>query len=153
MVLGLGNTLLADDGVGVHIVRRLSADAATPPWIRPVDGGTMGFRLTSLLRDTGAVLIIDAADLSAAPGTMRLLDKAALGRHVARTKTSSAHEAGLADLLGLMRLEDIVPIYLAVLAIQPFVVGWGDRLSAPVEAIVPPACMMVTACASEWRHA
>jgi Ni,Fe-hydrogenase maturation factor len=65
LVLGLGNTLLADDGVVVHVVRRLALDPATPPWVRAVDGGTMGFRLTSILVDCGNVLIIDAADFAA----------------------------------------------------------------------------------------
>ena len=125
LVLGLGNTLLTDDGVGVHVVRRLTADAATPPWVRAVDGGTMGFRLTSILADGGDVLIIDAADFSASPGTIRLLDEGELGAHVARAKKSSAHEAGLADLLSLLRLNAVSPRHLAVLAIQPQIIDWG----------------------------
>jgi len=104
LVLGLGNTLLADDGVGVHVIRRLILEAATLPWLRVVDGGTMGFRLTSLLSDGGDVLIIDASDFGAPPGTIRLIGAESLAGHIARDKKSSAHEAGLADLLSLLRL-------------------------------------------------
>jgi hydrogenase maturation protease len=152
LVLGLGNALLADDGVGVHVVRRLSLDAATPPWIRAVDGGTAGFRLTSILADGGDVLIIDAADFSAAPGAIRLLDEATLAAHVARVKKTSAHEAGLADLLGLLKLEALSPRRLALLAIQPQIIDWGVTLSVPVAKAVGPACAMVKKTVIEWRR-
>jgi hydrogenase maturation protease len=153
LVLGLGNTLLGDDGVGVHVVRRLSMDAATPPWVRVVDGGTMGFRLTRLMGDAGHVLIIDAANISAAPGTIRLLDAQMLAAHVGRDKKSSAHEAGLADLLTLARLENFAPRHLAVLAIQPLTIDWRETLSEPVEKAVNPACEMIRTTILDWCRA
>jgi hypothetical protein len=58
LVLGLGNTLLADDGIGIHIVRSLGADPATPACLHPVDGGTLGFRLLEQIWQADAVLII-----------------------------------------------------------------------------------------------
>jgi len=151
LVLGLGNTLLADDGVGVHVARRVGLDPATPSWVRAVDGGTMGFRLTSILCGCLDVLIIDAADFSASPGTIRLLDEETLGDHVTRTRRTSAHEAGLADLLSLIRVEDFLLRHLAVLAIQPSIIDWGETLSGPVEKAIGPACAMVTKTAIEWR--
>jgi hydrogenase maturation protease len=153
LVLGLGNTLLADDGVGVHIIRRLTADAATPAWLHAIDGGTMGFRLTTILTGAADILIIDAADLRAAPGTIRLIGAAALAAHIARTKTSSAHEAGLANLLTLLRLENIAPRNLAVLAIQPRIVDWGETLSDDVEKSIPPACKLINTTTTAWRRA
>jgi hydrogenase maturation protease len=136
LVLGLGNTLLADDGVGVHVVRRLSNDASTPSWIRTVDGGTMGFRLSTILFGAADVLIIDAADLSAPPGTIRLLDAATLAANVSRGNRTSAHEAGLGDLIGL-----------------PQTIGWSETLSDAVADAVGPACAMVKATATNWRNA
>jgi hydrogenase maturation protease len=153
LVLGLGNTLLGDDGVGVHVVRRLRSDAATPPWVRLVDGGTMGFRLTRLMGSAGEVLIIDAANLSEAPGTIRLLDAQTLAAHVGRDKKSSAHEAGLADLLTLARLENFAPRHLAVLAIQPLTIDWRETLSEPVEKAVNPACEMIRTTILDWCRA
>ena len=152
LVLGLGNTLLADDGVGVHVVRRLGGDASTPGWVRAVDGGTMGFRLTSILGDGGDVLIVDAGDFLAAPGSLRLIEGDALEGHVAGAKKTSAHEAGLVDLLGLMRLDNFSPRHLAVLAIQPLVVEWGEGLSDEVAKAVEPACEMAMATAAAWRR-
>jgi len=150
LVLGLGNTLLADDGAGVHVIRRLAADPATPAWLHAVDGGTMGFRLASLLRAARDVLIIDAAELQAPPGTIRLLDAEAMAAQGRRT---SAHEAGLADLLSLARLENLTPRHLAVLAIQPELITWREQLSRPVEQAILPACAMVNATVTAWREA
>jgi hydrogenase maturation protease len=153
LVLGLGNTLLADDGVGVHVVRRLAADAALPAWVRAVDGGTMGFRLTSILSKAGSVLIIDAANIGLEPGAIRLLDTKTLDAHVANGNRTSAHEAGLADLLSLARLGNFGPRHLAVLAIQPQMIAWGERLSDPVENAVLPACAMAAATINDWHMA
>jgi hydrogenase maturation protease len=153
LVLGLGNTLLADDGVGVHVVRRLAAGPALPDGVRTVDGGTMGFRLTAMLSDAGSVLIIDAADIGLEPGTIRLLDQRTLDAHVAKSNRTSAHEAGLADLLSLARLENLGPRHLAVLAIQPQEIAWRESLSDPVEGALAPACVMATATIMEWHRA
>jgi len=91
------------------------------------------------------VLIIDAADLRGTPGEIRLLDAETVAAHAAGTKRTSAHEAGLADLLGLLRLQDALPRRLAVLAIQPQRVGWGETLSEPVANSVAPACEIIKA--------
>jgi len=152
LVLGLGNTLLGDDGVGVHVARRLLGAADRPAWLRVVDGGTMGFRLTGVLGDGGDVLMVDAAEIFCAPGRMRLIEGEALDSHVAGAKRTSAHEAGLADLLGLMRLEGILPRHLAVLAIQPENVDWGEAMSGAVEKAVGPACEIVLSTAARWRR-
>jgi hydrogenase maturation protease len=152
LVLGLGNTLLADDGVGVHVVRRLAADAALPHGVRTVDGGTLGFRLAAMLSDAGSVLIIDATDIKMEPGTIRLLDTKSLDAHVASGQRTSAHEAGLANLLGLARLENFEPRHLAVLAIQPQVIDWRETLSDPVEGAIAPACIIAMATIMEWHN-
>jgi hydrogenase maturation protease len=150
LVLGIGNILLADDGVGVHVIRRLCADEALPSWARAVDGGTMGFRLTGVLHAAGDVLIVDATDFGAAPGAIRLLDKETLAAHVAGSKKTSAHEAGLGDLLNLLRLENVSPRHLAVLAIQPRIVDWGERLSEPVAKAVDLACALAKLTVTDW---
>jgi len=152
LVLGLGNTLLTDDGAGVHVARRLAGDAATPDWLLPVDGGTMGFRLTRMIGEARYVLIVDAADFGAAPGSLRVLDEAELAGHIAGARKTSAHEAGLADLLNLARLENFAPRHLAVLAIQPAVIDWGEKLSGPVENSIAAACIMAKTTVLHWRR-
>ena len=150
LVLGLGNTLLADDGVGIHVIRSLVSDPMTPTCLRPVDGGTLGFRLLDQISRADAVLIIDAAQFGTSAGTLRLLDRNELVRHVGRSGRISAHEAGLADLLTLARLEGFAPKHLALLGIQPQTVDWGESLSPPVASAAALACQLAIETACSW---
>jgi len=153
LVLGLGNTLLADDGVGVHVVRRLAEAPAAPPGLRMLDGGTLGFRLMHEITRAQAVIVVDAAQLGERPGTVRLLHQQTLTDHVSRGGRMSAHEAGLVDLLTLARLEGWAPVRLALLGIQPKIVDWGDRLSLSVSRALPVACRAVIRTARAWQMA
>jgi len=153
LVLGLGNILLADDGVGVHVIRRLEAEAGAPVGLRMVDGGTLGFRLMSEITQSHQVIVVDAAQLGEPPGTVRLLDRQTLAEHVSGGERMSAHEAGLVDLLTLARLEGWSPLRLALLGIQPQRVEWGEALSAPVAQSVPEACRAVILTARAWQAA
>jgi hydrogenase maturation protease len=153
LVLGLGNTLLADDGVGVHVVRHLAATPDALPGLRMLDGGTLGFRLMAAITQSQSVILVDAAQLGERPGTVRLLHEQALADHVSRGGRMSAHEAGLVDLLTLARLEGWTPARLALLGIQPKLVDWGDRLSLPVSRSLPVACRAVIRTARAWQAA
>ena len=153
LVLGLGNTLLADDGVGVHVVRRLARDRHKPPGLHAVDGGTLGFRLLDHVTRSDAVLVVDAADFGEPGGTIRLLDQDALAGHISRGGRRSAHEAGLVDLLTLARLELWAPTRLALLGIQPQLIDWGEQLSDPVAHAVPAACRTAVQTVLAWRPA
>jgi len=150
LVLGLGNTLLTDDGVGVHVARALARNPETPKALLPVDGGTLGFRLLARLTQSDAVLVVDAAELGEPPGTVRLLDQKALSDHVSRGTRTSAHEAGLVDLLMLARLEGWAPMRLALLAIQPGRIEWGNELSETVAESVPLACDVAVKTVLAW---
>ncbi|MBT9386267.1 hydrogenase maturation protease [Pseudooceanicola sp. CBS1P-1] len=150
-VLGLGNTLLGDDGIGVRVAEALLAQRA--PGLRAIDGGTMGFRLADTLARSAACICVDAADLGAAPGTVRQLSLEDLTARFATGGRSSAHEAGLLDLLGLVRLEGRLPPHLAIVAIQPAVLDWGETLSPVVAAALPRACEMVLQISRGWSDA
>jgi hydrogenase maturation protease len=151
LVLGIGNTLLADDGVGVHVVRHLASDPDTPSCLRPLDGGTLGFRLMGTLTQSDSVILIDAAQLDAPAGTLRLLDGHMLADHVSRGGRMSAHEAGLVDLLALARLTGWIPTHLVLLGIQPHCIGWGSQLSKPLARVFPAACRMVVQTVLDWQ--
>jgi hydrogenase maturation protease len=153
LVLGLGNTLLGDDGVGVHVVRRLAGNPDVPPGLRMLDGGTLGFRLLAALTESHAVIVVDAAQLGEPAGCIRLLDQRALADHVNRGGRISAHEAGLVDLLTLAWLDGWAPVRLALLGIQPKFVDWCTQLSEPVERSVPQACQVVMRTVLAWQDA
>jgi len=151
LMLGLGNTLLGDDGVGVHVVRRLAMDPYRPAGISPLDGGTIGFRLTDQVMRSDAALFIDAAEFEAPAGTVRLLEKDDLDAYVRSTERRGAHEAGLTDLLTLLQLEGWAPAHVAVLGVQPQHVDWQEQLSDAVARAVPVACRFAVATALRWQ--
>jgi hydrogenase maturation protease len=151
LVIGIGNTLLCDDGVGVHVVRRLATNPDTPAFLYPLDGGTIGFRLMANVARSDAALFIDAAELGRPPGTIRLLEGAALDAYTRRGGRVSAHEAGLVDLLTLARMDGWTPRHVAVLGIQPHRIDWDERLSELVARALPAACDMAIDTAHRWR--
>jgi hydrogenase maturation protease len=153
VVLGLGNMRLADDGVGVHVVRHLARDPETPPGLCPLSAGAFGFRLLSKLTKARAVLIVDAAELGAPPGTTCLLEREELALHVSRGGRIGAHESGLVDLLTMARLHRRAPRRLALLAVQPHSVDWSEDLSAPVAQSLQNVCKEVVRTVLAWQEA
>jgi hydrogenase maturation protease len=153
LVVGLGNILLADDGVGVHVVRRLATDPRAPAFLHPLDGGTLGFRLMEAVVRSEAALFIDAVQLGEPPGSIRLLERELLDAYTRRGGRVSAHEAGLVDLLTLARIDGWAPGHVAVLGVQPQRIDWDEQLSEPVTRALPDACRMAIDTAHRWRFA
>jgi hydrogenase maturation protease len=153
LVLGLGNTRLADDGIGVHVVRQLARDPETPPGLKALDAGAFGFRLLSKLTKAQAVLMVDVADIGAPAGTTRLLEREELALHVSRGGRIAAHESGLVGLLTLARMQGYQPKRLALLAVQPQSLDWGEDMSAAVSESLPLVCEQVVRTVLEWQQA
>lgn len=152
-LLGLGNILLSDDGVGVHVARQLASSPDSPPGLRAIDGGNLGFRLMDVLKQSDSVLIVDAARLDAAPGAMRVLERRELCGHVARGRRMSAHEAGLLDLLTLAQIDGWTPRRLALLGIEPQRIDWGEQLSETLARQLPLACRAAIDIVLSWQAA
>jgi hydrogenase maturation protease len=153
LVLGLGNILLTDDGVGVHVVRHLARAPNRPAGLRPVDGGTLGFQLMPALVAADAVLVVDAAQFGEPGGSHRLFDQQALADHISRGRPISAHQAGLVDLLTLARLVGWEPARFALLGIQPQRIDWGEQLSETVAGSLPAVCRAVVRTVRAWHLA
>ena len=131
VVIGVGNTILSDDGVGVHAVRLLQRDAGVPPGVAILDGGTIGLELVPYASNASCLLLLDAINSGQAPGTLARMS----GRDLlARTSASSAHELGVSDLIAALLLVSRHPQDIVVLGIQPAILDWGTSLSPAVEA-------------------
>lgn len=130
LVLGLGNTLRRDEGLGVHAMERLYERYALPPTTQLVDGGTLGLELLCYLEDADRALVLDAALTDGPPGTLLRVAgdeiPAFLGLRV------SPHEVGLADLLAVAQLRGSAPDEIVVLGMQPEALELGADLSATV---------------------
>ena len=101
LVLGLGNTLLTDDGIGLHVIAALEQAVPKESAARIVilDGGTLGLSLLPEIEAATALIVVDAANFGGAPGEVRVFDEAAMDAQLGAAKTS-AHELALADLIG-----------------------------------------------------
>lgn len=146
LVLGIGNVLLGDDGIGVHVVGALErlADRGLielPPETRLVDGGTLGLALLPLVSGARAVVLVDAAELGRAPGAVEVLDGEALGGVPSRRVAPLP--VGVGDIVAAARLTDGAADSIVLVGVQPGVIVPGIELSVPVRAAVPAAAEAV----------
>jgi hydrogenase maturation protease len=130
VVLGLGNLLRRDEGLGIRALERLRERYILPETVQLVDGGTLGLDLLCYLEDADHLLVLDAALTEGPPGTLlRVADGAVPAFFGIRT---SPHEVALADLLAVARLRGTEPGEVVVLGMQPLALELGWDLSEPV---------------------
>jgi hydrogenase maturation protease len=138
LVLGVGNPLMSDDGVGQRLLEALAARVPALGGVEYLDAGTLGLMLLPRVERCDALLALDAAQVSGAPGEVRVFEGAELDAFL-RTPRCGVHELGLRDLLDAARLTDSLPARRALVGVQPAKLGWGTALSPPVEAALPVA--------------
>lgn len=151
VMLGIGNVLLGDDGVGIRLVERLRSDAAFAA-VDFVDGGTLGFNLLGLIETTEFLLVADAANLDEVPGTVRLYQNEEMDRFLASPRRRSVHEVGLCDLLDMARLLGCLPGRRALLCVQPRTIDWTEALSAPVASTFDAAAAQASNVLRKWSR-
>jgi hydrogenase maturation protease len=150
LVLGLGNLIHSDDGVGVHAIQRLQNDRSVPPWATLMDGGTHGLSLAPHIRGFKRVLVIDAIDVGEKPGTLIKLEGDAVERMPGKP---SVHQLGFADLMIAMKLLGESPPEVIVFGVQPQSTEWGTDLTPPVEAALDQLVQAVIAQLQLWVDA
>jgi hydrogenase maturation protease len=134
LILGIGNTLLADEGIGVHVANYLSKKNL-PDHIEVVDGGTGSFVLLGPMQNAERVILIDATVDGDSPGTIKRLTPKFTKDY---PKTLTAHDIGLKDLLDAFYLMNNIPdIILYAVSIAPLLEGLSLKLSPDVEAVIP----------------
>lgn len=144
LVLGLGNQLRGDDGVGVAVVDALTRRADLGPGVRVVDGGTPGLEMILDLQDCDRAIIVDAADMDLAPGAWaRFLHDEAELRGVYAGLRGTLHGAGLAEALELGTALDMLPNDIVIYGIQPDEIGWSAGLSRAVQQAVLDVCSAI----------
>ncbi len=130
LLLGLGNILLQDEGLGVRAVERLTSRYRLPATVQAMDGGTMGLDLLPYLEQAADLLIIDAVQIDQPPGTLVRLEGDAIPS--ALSLKMSVHQVGLQELLALGDLQGTLPHRIVVWGMEPAVLDWGLDLSPQV---------------------
>ncbi|MDX5409693.1 MAG: HyaD/HybD family hydrogenase maturation endopeptidase [Thauera sp.] len=152
LVLGLGNTLLSDEGAGVHVIRYLQEQYPDLPGVEYLDGGTLSFTLSEPIENAAALIVVDAAELGAEAGTVRSYEARAMDEFVGSNRKRSVHEVSLLDLLAVAYLTERLPERRALVGIQPAVVDWGDLPTPPVADAIPAAGRRILDIIEEWRQ-
>lgn len=131
-IIGVGNYLMGDEGVGIHAIARLEAE----PWpegVELIDGGTPGLALMYLLEGRELVILIDCADFGAEPGAIEAFDPEELARD--ERAEISLHATDLLSSLALAKqLGDAYPKRVRIVGIQPKTIAMGTALSPEAEA-------------------
>jgi len=151
LVLGIGNTLLSDEGVGVQAMRALEQRLGTREDIEFIDGGTLSFTLAGSIADHDKLIVIDAAQLGVAPGGVAVFRNEDMDGFLGANRKRSVHEVSLLDLMAITLLEGRLPRQRALIAIQPEHVDWGDDLSPPVAACLGDVCTRAEALIASWQ--
>jgi hydrogenase maturation protease len=150
LVLGLGNLLCGDDGLGAAAVARLERDWEAPDGALFLDGGTLGLTLLPYLEDARDVILVDAVRADEPPGTLVVLsgeDVAPAVRH-----RLSPHQIGVADLLDGARLHERYPRRLVLVGLVPATLSLGIERSAAVETHLQELVEEVVAQARRLEH-
>jgi hydrogenase maturation protease len=139
LILGVGNLLLSDEGVGLRVVERLVRTYELPQEVQALDGGTLGLDLLYYLESEDGcpvdnLLIIDAVEMKKEPGTLLRLEGDEVPSYL--SIKISPHQVGIPDMLFAAKLKDLYPRNVVLWGVQPGVLDAGLELSPPVAAQV-----------------
>jgi hydrogenase maturation protease len=150
VVIGLGNPLMGDDGLGIAALERLRERWDVPADVELVDGGTWGMNLLPVIESAERILLIDAITVGAQPGTEVVIPRARLPRYLA-TKISP-HEVDLRDVLALAELRGTLPDQTVAVGLEPARVELGNALSDVIQARLDDLVGAVARELAAWGH-
>jgi hydrogenase maturation protease len=145
-IVGLGNLLLMDDGVGIHALQALEANP--PPGTTLIDGGTAVLHTADLLEGMDKVVAIDALLGGRAPGSVYLMDGMEANENAARL---SIHSCGLREALQFMPAKQR-PREILVVGVEPEQIAYHTELSPTVAAALPCVLDTVHAVVEGWAR-
>ena len=135
VVLGVGNTLMADEGVGVRCVDELEREGKLPAGVRPIDGGTSTHELLEDLENLDLLIILDAVASGRPPGTVLRLEGAEIPS--AFSNKLSPHQHGINDLLATLTLLGRSPKRVVIVGVEPQRLSLSLDLSPLVASRLP----------------
>jgi hydrogenase maturation protease len=150
LVLGLGNPIMGDDGLGLAVLDRLRAEWVLPVDVEMVDGGTWGMRLLPLIEAAERVLLLDAIDLGLEPGSPVVLEREQLPRHFAHKL--SPHQIDLREVLALAELRGTLPADIVAVGAQPERVELAAELSPALARRLGEITGLAVGRLERWGH-
>ncbi len=139
LVLGVGNSILKDEGFGVHVVQELAKQRkklGIPPNVELMDGATLGLDLLYYMDGRDKIILIDIINAGAEPGEIFKFTPQDIKTKNFINKVSM-HQVTLFDVLTMAEVTDRLPEEVVVIAIQPGEINWGEELTPAVAAQIP----------------
>jgi hydrogenase maturation protease len=143
VVLGVGNVILADEGVGVRVVEALEREYTVPAGVTVIDAGTSGMEMLEDLSDLDFLLVVDAIAAGKAPGELVQLRGDAVP--VFFRRNLSPHGIGLSDVLASLEFLGAEPKETVILGVQPTSLDLSTELTPTIAACVPELVAQVVA--------
>jgi hydrogenase maturation protease len=135
VVLGVGNLLMADEGVGPHAIAALTRDYEIAPEAALIDGGCSAMELLDDMAGADLLLIVDAVASGKAPGSVVKLEGADVPRFF--TTKLSPHQVGLSDVLATLAIMELSPKETVIIGVEPERLALDMELSPTVNAVMP----------------
>ena len=148
LVLGVGNILVSDEGIGVRVIEHIAAKYILPDSVMLLDGGTLGLDLLYYMEGTENLLIIDAVETGHEPGFILRMEDEQVPAFM--TLKMSPHQVGVPDMLFAAKLKGIAPQRLVLLGIQPELLEIGLDLSPTISARVDELVAIAVAQLEVW---
>lgn len=151
LVVGLGNPLMTDDGIGLAALARLDSEWELAEGVELVDGGIWGLRLLPEIEDAGRLLLIDAIDVDRQAGEVIVLEIEEIPMFL--SAKLSPHQVGVRDVLALAALRGRLPAETVAMGIQPARIEMGTEISDEAKASMDALLERVVSRLAEWNLA
>jgi len=142
VVVGFGNILLKDEGIGIHVIKSMdSLPQKSAQKYLLVDGGTCPDVLLQLPEEISTLIVVDAALGGGEPGTIYRFTPADI--EFKKASITNLHQLGLREGLGIMKFLDKYPERVVIIGIEPKEIGWGLNISPEMEKIIPQIILLL----------
>lgn len=140
MVIGVGNSIQMDDGVGIHFLNALGKEII-PDEVELFDGGTLGIDLMYYIEGREKLIFIDSVKADQKPGTLFRFEPNDLTYDDA--PKTSIHQIGLIESLQMISMIGKAPEKIVIFGVQPKTIDWGEELTSEVKASIPKLIKIV----------
>jgi hydrogenase maturation protease len=150
IVMGLGNTLNKDEGLGIHALDRLEKKIASlAPDLEFVDGGALGLNLLPWVEEASHLLVLDSVvSRFSLPGQVMELAKDEIPLY--RNIKMSDHQITFQEVLGIAKIRSHYPEYLHLVGAQPVDMNIGYGMSQEIESVIPQILERAERVLREW---
>jgi hydrogenase maturation protease len=149
IVMGLGNTLQTDEGLGVYALEALQKQLGEVDGVEFIDGGVLGLNLLPLVEEASHLLILDAANAGKPPGSVIELRKEEIPLYSGLKM--SQHQLTFQEVLALASIRDKLPAQLHLVGAQPADLTVGLGMSETIAAVIPEIIERATAVLTTWE--